>query len=338
MTEHPDSIKSLHPVPKAWAVTEEKAGTLTQCLGIAKEIDPDPAVKIVTRPRGWRKWFRPRLFSVRESEPAFMVSCGFRAEEPVLAIKSAFGGRPLAVHLQRPRVDGYDLVFVSRHDWVPELDGIDHVHKMVGVPHQITPEKLSAHAGSRTKYAAPGDRVAAVFLGGSNGAYVYDDRCHLAIREAVRGLEAAGWKIVISVSRRSSDETLQAALTLRSANVTVWDRTGDNPYLEFMAAADAFLIGKDSITMPCEALVTEKPVYTLDLTPVPGERLSKFETYHHDLRETLKLTKAFAGELAPYAYAPLNETKRIGAIVAQTLSDRQKPGSRGPIVSVKRQI
>ncbi|MET0358380.1 MAG: ELM1/GtrOC1 family putative glycosyltransferase [Pararhizobium sp.] len=338
MSEHPDRARNAQGVPKAWAVTEEKAGTLTQCLGIAKEIDPDPVVKIVTRPRGWRKWFRPRLFSVRESEPAFMVSCGFRAEEPVLAIKSAFGGRPFAVHLQRPRVDGYDLVFVSRHDWVPELDGIDHVHKMVGVPHQITPERLAEHAGSRARYAEPNDRVAAVFLGGSNGAYLYDDRCHLAIGEAVRGLEAAGWKIVISVSRRSSDETLQAALRLRSANVTVWDRTGDNPYLAFMAAADAFLIGKDSITMPCEALVTGKPVYTLDLTPVPGERLSKFETYHRDLRETLKLTRAFAGDLAPYAYEPLNETKRIGGIVAEALSDRQTHGARRPGVSVKRTI
>lgn len=338
MTGHPDNTQSLRRVPKAWAVTEEKAGTLTQCLGIAKQIDPEPVVKIVTRLRGWRKWFRPRLFSVREEEPAFMVSCGFRAEEPVLAIKHAFGGRPFAVHLQRPRVDGYDLVFVSRHDWVPELDGIDHVHKMVGVPHQITPEKLSTYAGDRTRYAEPGDRVAAVFLGGSNGAYLYDERCHLAIRDAVRGLEAAGWKVLISVSRRSSDETLQAVLKLRSSKVTVWDRTGENPYFAFMAAADAFLIGKDSITMPCEALVTGKPVYTLDLTPVPGERLTKFETYHRDLRDTLKLTRAFNGELGAYAYEPLNETKRIGGIVAQALADRHDCGPPSSTISVKRQI
>lgn len=338
MIGHFESSRNVPSVPKAWAVTEEKAGTLTQCLGIARQIDPAPVVKIVTRLRGWRKWFRPSLFSVREAEPAFMVSCGFRAEEPVLAIKRAFGGRPFAVHLQRPRVDGYDLVFVSRHDWVPELDGIDHVHKMVGVPHQITPEKLAAYAGGRTLYAEPGDRVAAVFLGGSNGAYIYDDRCHLAIRDAVRGLEAEGWKVLISVSRRSSDETLQAVLKLRSSNVTVWDRTGENPYFAFMAAADAFLIGKDSITMPCEALVTGKPVYTLDLTPVPGERLTKFETYHQDLRETLKLTRAFEGELAAYAYEPLNETKRIGTIVAQALADRHDRGPRKSAVSVKRQI
>ena len=338
MTGHPDRPSGLRRAPKGWAVTEEKAGTLTQCLGIAKQIDPAPVIKIVTKPRGWRKWFKPRLFSTREPEPTFMVSCGFRAEEPVLAIKSAFGGRPFAVHLQRPRVDGYDLVFVSRHDWVPELDGIDHVRQMVGVPHQITPDRLAAHAGSRSQYAGPADRVAAVFLGGSNGAYVYDAACHLTIRNAVRDLEAAGWKIVISVSRRSSAETLQAALTLRSGNVTVWDRTGDNPYLDFMAAADAFLIAKDSITMPCEALVTGKPVYTLDLTHVPGERLLKFETYHADLRETLKLTKAFDGDLAPYVYEPLNETARIGTIVAESLAERQQSGPRGVTVSVKLQI
>ncbi|KQS75567.1 nucleoside-diphosphate sugar epimerase [Rhizobium sp. Leaf384] len=338
MTEHPDRSAVLPSVRRGWAVTEEKAGTLTQCLGIARQIDPAPVVKIVTRPHGWRKWFKPRLFSTREAEPAFLVSCGFRAEEPVLAIKHAFGGRPFAVHLQRPRVDGYDLIFVSRHDWVPDLDGIGHVRQMVGVPHQITPERLAAYADSRSKYAEPTDRVAAVFLGGSNGAYLYDDACHLHIRDAVKGLEAAGWKVVITVSRRSSEETLQAALTLRSENITVWDRTGENPYLDFMASADAFLIAKDSITMPCEALVTGKPVYTLDLTPVPGERLLKFETYHTDLRETLNLTRAFKGDLAPYVYEPLNETKRIGAIVADALADRQIRGPRRISVSVKRQI
>jgi mitochondrial fission protein ELM1 len=338
MTQEPDRPEAMRQARRGWAVTEEKAGTLTQCLGIARQIDPSPLAKIVTRPRGIRKWFRPRLFSVREEEPDFLVSCGFRAEEPVLAIKQAFGGRPFAVHLQRPRVDGYDLVFVSRHDWSPELDGIEHVQKMVGVPHQITPERLAEHAGARARYAGPQDKVAALFLGGSNGAYVYDDRCHQAVRDAVQALEEAGWKVVISVSRRSSDETLQAALALKSGNVTVWDRTGENPYLAYMAAADAFLIAKDSITMPCEALVTGKPVYSLDLTPVPGERLVKFEAYHRDLQETLGLTRAFAGDLSAYPYEPLNETRRIGAIVLEALEDRALHGPRTPTASVKRRV
>jgi mitochondrial fission protein ELM1 len=303
-----------------WAVTESKAGTLTQCLGVAKELNPEPRVKKISRTRGFRKWFEPPLFRRKEQEPAVLVSCGFRSERPVLDMKVAYGGRPLAVHLQKPRIEGYDIVFVSRHDWVPELDGRPNYHPMVGVPHQVTSARLNVLRDSaRARFAGDGRRVAAVFVGGSNGAYLYDNYTLDLISEAVKNLESQGWRVLVSVSRRSEDVTLQSLLKLRSANVDVWDRSGDNPYLQYMAAADGFLIAKDSITMPCEALATGKPVYSLDLKQIPGPRLDKFEFYHWDLAENLGLTKPFGGEIEPYDYSPLNETRRIGSVIRSVL-------------------
>jgi uncharacterized protein len=304
-----------------WAVTESKAGTLTQCVGVLKQLTPSPVVKTISRSRGIRKWFEPALFRRSEREPVVLVSCGFRSEKATLDIKSAYGGRPLAVHLQRPRIDGYDMVFVSRHDWVPELDNLPNYHPMVGVPHQITSKRLSPlREDARARYGSGGKPIAAVFVGGPNGAYLYDEKTHDVISQAVRHLELEGWHVLVSVSRRSEEATLKALLKLRSPNVDVWDRTGENPYLSYMAAADGFLITKDSITMPCEAVATGKPVYSLELTHVPGPRLEKFEFYHRDLSKTLGLTRPYHGQMEAYTYQPLDETRRIGSIIRSVLN------------------
>ncbi len=320
MQDNHDETVNTPGTSCVWAVAESKAGTLTQCLGVGKQFHHEPVVKLISRARGLRKLFEPRLFHKREQCPELVISCGFRAEPAVLDIKAAYGGKPLTVHLQRPRIEGYDLVFVSRHDWVEELDRRPNYHSMVGVPHQITSARLEPlRDAARRRLSPDGRPIAAVFVGGSNGAYIYDDRTHQNIRGAIEQLARDGWRIVVSVSRRSEDSTQQALSTLDSENITVWDRRSDNPYLDYMAAADAFVIAKDSITMPCEALATGKPVFTLDLSPIVGPRLDKFERYHRDLHETLQLTRPFEGKIEPYSYVPLDETRRIASVIRSQL-------------------
>ncbi|MDI7864402.1 mitochondrial fission ELM1 family protein [Rhizobiaceae bacterium n13] len=308
---------------RVWVVSEQKAGTLTQCLGVGQYFDPEPQQKIARRVPPLKRIFTPPLFRPDEKRPDIIVSCGFRSEEPVMRMKKAYGGHPFTVHLQRPKLNGFDLVFVSRHDWEPELDRRANYHSMVGVPHRVTMDRLAPlREAARRRYAPNGEQVAAIFVGGDNGAYAYDDAALRRITATVRTLAEEGWRVVLSISRRSSQRTLETLLALRGPAIEVWDREGENPYLDYLAAADAFLIAKDSITMPCEALTTGKPVYALDLTPIPGERLEKFEWFHRDLQQVLKLTRPFEGQLAAYSYTPLNETRRIAGIVAAAVAER----------------
>nr|WP_046117710.1 ELM1/GtrOC1 family putative glycosyltransferase [Ensifer aridi] len=316
MQEHNQQGMKPPDMNCVWAVAESKAGTLTQCIGVGKQLHPTPVVKLISRSRGLKKFFEPPLFRKKEERPELVISCGFRAEPAALEIKAAYGGKPLTVHLQRPRVEGYDLVFVSRHDWIDELSNRPNYHQMIGVPHQITGCRLAPLREAARRRYSPDDRpVAAVFVGGSNGAYIYDENTHENIRRAIKQLANDGWRIVASVSRRSEDHTQRALFELTNESIAIWDRRSENPYLDYMAAADAFVIAKDSITMPCEALATGKPVYSLNLTPVPGPRLDKFERYHRDLSETLQLTRPFEGKIEPYDYKPLNETHRIASII-----------------------
>ncbi len=304
-----------------WAVSEAKAGTLTQCLGVATRFNANPTEKVVVKERRLKRIFAKPIFNSAERGPDLIVSCGSRPEEHVLRIDRAYKKKPFKVHLQRPKVHGYDLCFVSRHDWTPDLTDRAEYHPVVGVPHRITADRL-AHLrdDARDRYAPNGERVAAIFVGGSNGAYVYDAASLRNISKTILLLAEQDWKVLVSTSRRSDQATLDALLHIRSNKIEVWDRSGNNPYLGYVAAADAFLIAKDSITMPCEALATGKPVYSLNLSHIPGPRLEKFEGFHRDLEWELNLTRSFQDELKAYPYVALNETDRIASIVANAIA------------------
>jgi uncharacterized protein len=316
---------------KVWAVSEPKAGTLTQCLGVGMHFDPRPIEKIVIRSHGLKKLFARPVFKRSESAPDIIISCGSLPERHVLQMQQTFGDRPLTVHLQRPKVEGYNLCFVSRHDWTPELAQRPNYHSVVGVPHRVSQRVLAPlRDNARLRYAPNNEKVAAIFVGGTNGAYAYDDLALKYLSNMIHLLTEQHWRVVVSTSRRSSAEILQTFLKLRNPMVDVWDRTGNNPFLDYMAAADAFLIGKDSITMPCEALVTGKPVYALELTHIPGDRVTKFERFHRDLQDVLGLTRPFHNEIVDYNYVPLDETGRIAKIISAALvSSRISDNYRG---------
>ncbi|HEX2021050.1 MAG TPA: ELM1/GtrOC1 family putative glycosyltransferase [Aurantimonas sp.] len=302
---------------RVWTVSEEKAGTLTQCLGVAGHLTRDPAVHTIERLPKWRRGLLSPYRRVREAEPDVVISCGWFAERHVARIKERFGGRPLAVHLQPPAPPSagiYDLAFVSRHDWKSvRLDGTEY-RSMIGVPHRVTRQWLDERRpAARSRWLPAGDEshVVAMLLGGPNGAYDYDDPTIQNLVDTARRLAADGCRVLATTSRRSRPTLLQALLRIDDPRFHVWDRTGENPYRDYLAAADSFLIGKDTVTMHCEALTTGRPVYSLDLTAIDGERYEKFEWFHHDLQETLGLTRPFAGHLGTYDYSFPDQAEAI---------------------------
>ncbi|WP_435168750.1 mitochondrial fission ELM1 family protein [Falsirhodobacter sp. 1013] len=287
-------------------------GTLSQCSAVANSLQEDYRKKIVVPRRGLARLFQKPLYKRNEVAPDVIVSCGSASEPHVLKMKAAYNGRPLAVHLQPPKIDGYDMVFVSRHDWLKEFDTRPHFHQMVGVPHRFSFEGWKKLRGpARARYAPNDERIVVVLVGGTNGAYAYDQASLIAIIHAITDQVQAGWKALVSVSRRTDPETRQALKALHSEKTIVWDGDGDNPYMDYLAAADAFLIAKDSVTMPCEALSTGKPVYSLGLSKIAGRKFDKFERFHDDMQKTLGLTRPYLGSLDPYDYTPPFETRRI---------------------------
>jgi uncharacterized protein len=307
-------------------LSEDKAGTLTQCRGVADYLSDDVHSRIVPVGSHWRR-FGFRMAQAFEREPRLIISCGRRAERPALRAKQRHSGRPMLVHLQRPQIDpaSFDFAFVSIHDWELDFDGRPNFHKMVGVPNQITAERLDdARAGALDRFGAMGGPYAVFLVGGSNGAYVFDAQACRRIVSTVERLRHDGWCVLVSTSRRS-DPGMQADLmACAGKQVYVWDRRSPNPLIEFFSIANAFLVTKDSVTMPCEAASTGKPVYILDLPDGPDPKRAKFELFHRHLRDDMRLSRAFAGRLDPYEYVPLQEAKRLADLVGAALERRDE--------------
>jgi mitochondrial fission protein ELM1 len=313
---------------RVWTVSEVKAGTLTQCVGVGKHIDPQPhSVVVGKKLKRWQIGPLSPYRSLPQPEPDVIISCGSMAPRHVFAIVGNCRKKPFTVHLQTPQpefADRYDMAFISRHDWTAEKARNTHFHQMLGVPHQITNERLAlARPAARAKWVKSGGQAVTVLIGGSNTAYVFNQATIDLLIGSIQALAAAGWTVLASTSRRSEPSILERLLALRSDRIVVWDRTGENPYVEFLAAADAFIVTKDSITMNCEAVSSGRPVYSFDLArDEPGDKLNKFEWFHRDMTETLRLTRPFAGSIEPYNYTPPDEAGRIAGLISAALKQR----------------
>ena len=59
-----------------------------------------------------------------------------------------------------------------------------------------------------------------------------------------------------------------------------WDGEGENPYPQFLAQADAFVVPADSVNMTGEPCATGKPIYVFE----PDGGSAKFARFHDALR------------------------------------------------------
>jgi len=94
-----------------------------------------------------------------------------------------------------------------------------------------------------------------------------------------------------------------------------WDGSGQNPYPDFLAHADLFLITADSVSMTCEAAATGRPIYVFS----PSGGSAKFKRFHEALA-TYGATRPLPAPGAPietWAYDPLHSAEVIAAEIAQ---------------------
>ena len=100
--------------------------------------------------------------------------------------------------------------------------------------------------------ALPSPRVA-VLLGGPNGDYRYTPPRVAHLVSALQSLGALGAGLMITPSRRTPADVVGF---LREQTAwqphLFWDGEGENPYAQFLAQADAFIVPADSVNMTGE--------------------------------------------------------------------------------------
>ena len=316
-------------------VSDGRAGIENQALGLAEAVARLTPADITIRRIRWRPVFDRLPSALKtlwmldpgsdspfptedEAWPDLWIATG-RASLPLsLAARRRSGGKTFVVQTQDPRLNParFDLVVAPAHDG---LSG-DNVFEITGSPHRITPDAVAEGAKPFTARldALPRPRVA-VMVGGRSAAFDLpaEHATELADRIAA-AVEAAGGSLMLTYSRRTP-EAAKAAMTARLAALPglIWDGSGDNPLFAFLDYADHVLVTEDSANMATEAAATGKPVHILPMVALkpPG----KFARLHADL-ESLGAARPFDGTLAPWTYAPLNETERAARAVLEAMA------------------
>jgi mitochondrial fission protein ELM1 len=316
-------------VPQSvWVLTDGKVGMENQCLGLARALGFAPVIKRVAIRLPWRL-LPPQLWvdalaatteRLAPPWPDLLIATGRQTVALSIAIRQAAGGRCFTVQLQDPDVSPakFDLVVAPEHDGLAGANVI----ATRGAMHGVSKEALAAAADKfRARLASLKRPLVAVLLGGSNGRHRMDRESMARLGALLRRVaEERGAGLAITPSRRTGADNLAALRdALAGTPCEIWDETGDNPYLGYLALADAIVATSDSVNMVSEACATGKPVHVFHL---PGGS-AKFRRFHATF-EAAGYTRPFDGRLESWAYDPLRETERVAASIRARLKDRSQ--------------
>jgi mitochondrial fission protein ELM1 len=165
--------------------------------------------------------------------------------------------------------------------------------------------------------------LVAVSLGGNSAAYHMDQEVALRLADTLATLAGAGgYGLAITASPRTPERAVAAirqrlAAELAGSKAVFWDGTGENPYLGYLANADAILVTADSVNMVSEAAATGKPVHIVEL----AGGSDKFRRFHAALRSA-GITRPFTGTIEQWRYNPPNDTARAAAEVHRRMAAR----------------
>jgi len=276
--------------PTVWVLTDDRPGNTTQSLGLAgalgwpyevKRIRCTVFARLNNQVLGASRLGvdRSRSSPLEPPWPDLAIASGRRLA-PVLAwINRQSRGRTRTVILGRKggtALDRLDLAVTPRYARLfPHARRIETSAPL----HAVTPDRLAdaaAHWHSRLAKATP-PRIA-VLVGGSSGQYRLDEDVARRLAEDVSRM-ARNWggSLLATTSRRTGPRATEAFCAALDAEAVVHTWTpGDveNPYLGFLALADAFVITGDSESMFAEAASRERPVYVY---PLPERRAYRIQ-------------------------------------------------------------
>jgi mitochondrial fission protein ELM1 len=314
-----------------WVLTDGTTGMEIQCLGLAEALGLSPVVKRVRTRPPWKYlppqlWVAPMLaLSPRGDRleppwPDLLITVGRQSVALSVAVRRRSRGKTFTVHIQNPVMNprNFDLVVAPFHD---RLEG-PNVVATRGALHGVTAAKLAAAAERFAPKLAHLPRpLVAVLVGGDNRVYRLTPRRMQDLIAGLAGLaKRHGAGLAVTTSRRTGEENAAALReALESLPTVLWDGTGENPYLGFLALADAIVVTCDSVNMVSEACATGKPVYVFDLEGGSD----RFRRFHEPLRRD-GVTRPFDGTLAKWDYALLDDTARAAEVIRRRLRDRAR--------------
>ncbi|NVK18904.1 MAG: mitochondrial fission ELM1 family protein [Methylocystaceae bacterium] len=260
--------------PKIWALCDDRAGNVGQCLGVAealgmeferKDIAYTACAKLPNFILGasLRGVDAKTKASLKAPWPDLVIAAGRRTASVARYIKKENKGQTKLVQIMHPGASGakdFDLICVPAHD-IHDLQ--ENEITMLGAPHRVTDRKL---AEARDHWSPvfenlPHPRLALI-VGGATKNKVFDnDMARTLGRDLNRLAKEQGGSLLVTTSRRTGQaaEAVLGEIDV-PAHIFSWGQEGENPYFGYLACADHIIVTGDSVSMCSEACASEKPV------------------------------------------------------------------------------
>jgi hypothetical protein len=267
--------------PTVWVLTDDRPGNTSQSVGLAESLGWPYAVKRLhfsASARLHNRLLDASRIGIRTRRstllappwPDLVIAAGRRSASIAQWIRRRNFGQTRLVHLGRKGGDAanrFDLVVTPTYG---RLD--PHPRRLVtSAPlHNIREPLLSQAAQHWSELLGGAKRPRIVLLvGGWSGQYRLDVATARALGRRVREFaESVGGSILATTSRRTTEaaSTALCAELGAQAHVHRWEPGNqENPYLAFLALADAFVITGDSESMLSEAASRGRPIYIYGL-------------------------------------------------------------------------
>ena len=304
---------------RAWILSDGVAGHQAITGGIADCLQLDSEVKSVHPRNIWRHLAPngpadPRVLCDLMASPLPEIALG-AGRQTVPFIRALRKAGVFTVIFQAPRTwrNSSDLIWAPAHD---ALKG-ENVITTLTPPHRFTPERIEETRSAISARILDMPRPCVTLLiGGPGAGYRYDRK---TIARFARGLEEISkWAggFLVSSSRRTPPDLFEAVskATGRRPGI-LWGGQGENPYPQFLAAADVFIVTADSVNMTGEACATGRPIFVFH----PHGGRAKFRVFHKSL-EDYGATRPFdaaLGGFEPWRYEPLVATDAVAGDIAR---------------------
>lgn len=318
--------------PLVWVLADDRPGNRSQGLGVAEALGfPFAIMEIRYGPLGGLPnallgaSFLGLTGESREALtppwPDIIIGAGRRVAPVARRIKRLSGNRTFVVQIMNPGrfgIGDIDLVVVPNHDLVGPGRNILPI---TGAPHRIRAETLAKAADDwRDRLAhLPKPWIAALIGGGAKGRTL--DGAPIA--DLAGRLDAfarrSGGSLLVTSSRRTGAGAMDTLLSRLTAPLFAhrWGQEGENPYLGFIALADAVVVTGDSMSMCSEACASGAPVYIFARDEFITAKYARFHRELYDLGLARPLSDAATAGRG--SQAQLNAAAAIAAEIRKRL-------------------
>ncbi len=314
-----DDVMTALKGRKAWIISDGVTGHQAITSGIATRLTLDSEVRTVHPRSIWRHLAPngpadPKVLRELMKSPLPDIAFG-AGRQTVPFIRALRRAGVFTVIFQAPRTwrDTADLIWVPAHD---RLTGANVITTLTP-PHRFTPDRIEAirNALPTSILDLPQPRVT-LLLGGPGAGYRYDGETTTRFAKALETVSGWAGSFLITPSRRTPPELLEAASAVTAKKPRIfWEGQGENPYPDFLAAADAFLVTADSVNMTGEACATGRPIFVFH----PSGGRSKFHVFHKALEDygATRPLNAASASFEPWHYEPLAATDTVAQEIAR---------------------